>query len=141
MTDAVLAVQKALRKRLVTDSGVIALVPAASILDRNARPAPDPSIILGEDQVVGTDILIDRSVVRVHSTLHIWKTEEGLTGVKAIAGAIWKAMKGRRPILEGFTCCDLRLSDARFMRDPEGAMGHGVVFMETLVRELREGEF
>jgi hypothetical protein len=139
MLDPALAVQKAIRARLTGASAVVALVSASSILDRNERPAPSPSIILGEDQVIDTGTMIDRSVVRVHSTIHIWKEEQGLTGVKAIAGAVWKAIKtGRLALDSGLVCGDCRVNDTRFIRDPDGVTSHGIVTVETLVREVAD---
>ena len=56
-----IALQMALRTRLVSTAAVTALVPAAAILDRNELPAPDPSIILGEGQHDGeVDAAIER---------------------------------------------------------------------------------
>lgn len=137
MSDPALAVQKAIRARLAGATAVTALVPAASILDRNQRPAPDPSIILGEDQIIDPGILLDRSVVRIHSTLHVWKVEPSLVGVKTIAGAIWQAIKvGRLALDTGLECCDCRVSDSRFLRDPDGETSHGVITIETLVRQV-----
>lgn len=135
MLNAALAVQKAIRLRLVGTSAVTSLVPASSILDTNQRPAPMPSIILGEDQIVDPGASIKRDIVRVHSTLHIWKSEVGLAGVKAITGAIWDAMAGARLTLEaGLQCFDCRPTDMVTMRDPDGETSHGVVHVETLVR-------
>lgn len=139
MPDPALAVQKAIRARLAGAPAVTTLVPATSILDRNERPAPSPSIILGEDQVVDTDSMIDRSMVRVHSTIHIWKEEQGLTGVKAIAGVVWKIIKASRLTLDaGLECADCRVNDTRFIRDPDGVTSHGIVTVETLVREVAD---
>ncbi|MEF2071902.1 DUF3168 domain-containing protein [Consotaella aegiceratis] len=133
---AALAVQKAIRARLVESVTVTDLVPAANILDRNSRPAPDPSIIIGEDQEVDED-RIARNVVRVYSTLHVWKKEAGLVGVKAIAGAIRTAINGRKiaPV-DGFHFGDCYVSSTRFLRDPDGETAHGVVTIETLVSEV-----
>ncbi|MBN8999563.1 MAG: DUF3168 domain-containing protein [Rhizobiales bacterium] len=132
---ATLAVQKAIRARLVDTSAVTALVPAANILDRNSRPAPDPSIVLGEDQLVDAGF-VDRDPARVYSTLHLWKREAGLTGVKAIAGAIRAAIRGGRldPV-DGYQFGDCFVSQERFLRDPDGETAHGVVTIETLVSE------
>ena len=133
------AVQKAIRARLIGVSAVTALVPASSILDRNERPAPDPSIILGEDQIVDPGTAIDRSLSRVHSTLHVWKKEGGLSGVKAIASAVRDAIRQGRLTLEtGAQCIDCRVSDTRFIRDPDGVTSHGIVTVETLVRDNSE---
>lgn len=135
MPNPALAVQKAIRERLIATAAVTALVPAASILDTNQRPAPDPSIIIGEDQMVDPGMMLDRSVVRIHSTIHCWKTETGLAGAKAIGGAVWDAIASARSTLDaGLKCVDCRPADMRFMRDPEGTMSHGVVTIETLVR-------
>lgn len=131
------AIQKAIRARLIGTAAVTSLVPADSILDRNERPAPDPSIILGEDQVVDPGTVIDRSLSRVHSTLHIWKKEGGLAGVKAIASAVRDAIRQNRLALEaGLQCIDCHVSDTRFLRDPDGVTAHGVATVETLVREV-----
>ena len=110
-------------------------MPAASILDRNSRPAPDPSIIIGEDQEIeGGDIA--RRNVRVYSTLHIWKKETGLVGVKVIAGAIRSAVRANIAQTDGYHFGDCRVSSARFLRDPDGETAHGVVTIETLVSEV-----
>jgi hypothetical protein len=130
---AALAVQKALRARLAAAPAVVALVPVASILDRNSRPAPDPSIVFGEDQLVDEG-RIARDVVRVYSTLHLWKREPGLVGVKEIAGAIRATMRaGRLGPAPGYHFGDSYVSSERFLRDPDGETAHGVITIETLV--------
>lgn len=128
------AVQTAIRARLTAKLAVTSLVPATSILDRNARPAPSPSIIIGEGQSIDEGRM-DRKAQRVFSTLHIWKKEPGLVGVKDIAGAIRSAIHSGRLAITGYQCGDCRVSSARFMRDPDGETAHGVVTVETLVRE------
>lgn len=131
-----LAVQKALRARLVSTAAVTALVPATSILDRHTRPAPDPSIILGEGQTIEGDDLARRQQ-RVVLDLHVWKKEPGLAGVKAIAGAVRAALhSGRLALAAGFHCGDCRVSHTRFLRDPDGETSHAVVTVETLVSEV-----
>jgi hypothetical protein len=116
---------------------VTSLVPAASILDTNQRPAPTPSsVLLGENQIVDPGAMLDRSVTRVHSTLHVWKKEAGLTGANAIAGAVWDAIASARLSLDtGLRCIDCRPTDMRTMRDPDGETSHAVVTVETLVRK------
>ncbi len=132
---ASLAVQKAIRGRLVATPAVTLLVPSGSILDRNALPAPDPSIIIGEDQLVDEGRLA-RNVVRVFSTLHIWKKELGTTGVKAIADAVRIALRSASlPTTDGCQFGDCYVSGTRVLRDPDGETAHGVVTVETLVSE------
>lgn len=130
-----LAVQKAIRARLVNSDIVSDLVPAANILDRNARPNPDPSIIMGEGQTYEADD-IARHVVRVVMDLHVWKKEASLAGVKAIAGSVRKALHASRLILDsGWHCGDCRVSMMRYLRDPDGETSHAVVTVETIVKE------
>ena len=127
-----LAVQKAIRARLVATASVLEVVPAASILDRNSRPAPDPLIVVGEDQIVDEG-RIARDVVRVYSTLHVWKKEPGLVGVKTIAGAIRSAMRTRLASVPGHNFGDSYVSSERFLRDPDGETAHAVITIESLV--------
>jgi len=137
MPDPTLALQKAIRTRLVETAAVTALVPATSILDTNQRPAPSPSIMLGEDQMVDPNLLISRTAVRIFSTLHIWKKEISLAGVKEIAGAVRAAInRGHLTIDASFQVCDCVVSGLRFLRDPDGETSHGIVTVDTLLREV-----
>lgn len=132
-----LTLQKAIRERLISSAGVVALVPADNILDRNQRPNPDPSIILGEGQSVDDGDSISRSLTRVYMDLHLWKKEPSTQGVKALAGAIRSAINGGRLKFDpGFHCVDCRVSSMRFLRDPDGKTSHGVVTVEARVQEL-----
>lgn len=131
-----LEVQKALRARFTTSAGLMALVPAANILDTNQRPAPVPSIILGESQAVDEATSIRRSHIRVYHTIHVWKREPSLAGVKAICGEIKRAIGfGRLTLAQPYHCADLLVSSMRFLRDPDGEHSHGVVTVEVLVSE------
>lgn len=132
-----LAVQKALRARLVATPAVTAFVPAANILDRNARPAPTPSIILGETQLVDEGTSFQRAHTRVFHTIHVWKQEASLEGVKAICGAIRAAVHaGRLELDAGFFAADAYVATTRALRDPDGETSHGVVMVEALVAEV-----
>jgi hypothetical protein len=131
------AVQVAIRNRLVATAAVTALVPAASILDVNQRPTPTPSIILGESQAVDEGTSLRRAHVRVYHTIHVWKQEPSLEGVKVICAAIRKAIHaGRLSLGTGLHCADALVSDMRQMRDPDGETSHGVVTVEVLVAEV-----
>ncbi len=132
-----IAVQTALRARLIATPEVTVLVPAEKILDRNGRTRDNPSIILGEDQVIDEGQTLKRDRLRIYSTLHLWKKEEGLTGVKAISWAIRTAIRPARLNLgDNFHCVDCLVSDHRFLRDPDGETAHGIVTVETLVEVL-----
>ena len=133
---AALVVQKAIRNRLVDTAAVIALVPAKSILDRHERPAPSPSIIIGEAQTVDYGD-IGRTQIRVFHDLHIWKKESGLTGANAITGAIRTAINlSRFELDQGWHCVGNYVSDIRLIRDRDGETSHGILSVETLVQEV-----
>lgn len=135
MTEPSLPLQAAIRARLVATSAVTALVPAASILDRNARPVPFPSIIIGEGLTVPDDGLA-RHRYEAFADLHIWATEAGLTVSKQIAGAVRQALSDGPLTVSGFHVADLRIASARFMRDPDTIHSHGVVSLEARLAEL-----
>lgn len=132
-----ISLQTAVRQRLVTTAAITALVPATSILDRNERPAPDPSIIIGEKTVRDDNGGIARSRVTVYMDLHVWKREPSTAGATEIAGQIRKAMLANRLELEGgFHCVDTRIAAVRVLRDPDGLTCHAVVTVESIVEEL-----
>jgi hypothetical protein len=66
--------------------------------------------------------------------LHLWHDEPGLTGVKAIAGAIRKAIRPGLVLDGSDRLVDIQFESARFIRDPDG-LSHGVVTLEALVEE------
>jgi hypothetical protein len=132
-----IALQTALRLRLVGFAPLAALVPASSILDRNQRPAPDPSVIIGEGLSVDDGDSIARNRLRIVTDLHCWKREPSLAGVKQIAGAIRSAVKfGLLALEDGFHCVDARVASVRTLRDPDGETSHAVVTVEAIVEEL-----
>uniref|UniRef100_A4WSA0 DUF3168 domain-containing protein n=1 Tax=Cereibacter sphaeroides (strain ATCC 17025 / ATH 2.4.3) TaxID=349102 RepID=A4WSA0_CERS5 len=133
---AELAVQTAIRTRLVLDAGVTALVPAAHVLDVNQRPAPMPSIILGESQAVDEGQSLRRDRLRVTHTIHVWVREPSLERVKRICAAIRQSIHADRLLLApGFHAVDNRVAAMRQLRDPDGEVSHGVVTVDVLVQE------
>ena len=135
--DPSLAMQKAIRARLVGSAGVTALVPQENILDRNARPEAFPCVLLGEDQVIDRGRSLKRTVMDVYSTLHIWARGEDLGGVKEIANAVRRSLRPR--LLLGspdYHCVRSSVRDMRFLRDPAGELGHGILTVESLVQEM-----
>lgn len=130
------ALQTALRARLIATPAIVSLVPAASILDRNERPNPRPSIIIGEAQAVDEGDTLARTRLRVYMDLHLWIEEPSTAGVKALAGAIRTALRTR--LVAGSTGIhipDCRVSSTRFLRDPDGKTSHGVVTVNSVVEE------
>lgn len=133
---AELVLQGAVRARLIGDAGVLALVPAANILDRNARPNPRPSIILGEGQSLDENDSISRNRIRVYLDAHVWTEELSTEISKRIVGAIRSALKVRPPLGSGYHLADCRIRQARFLRDPDGETAHAIVTIDALVVEV-----
>lgn len=134
---AELAVQIAIRARLSGAAEVIALVPVDAILDVNKRPAPTPSIILGESQSIDEGDSIARTRERVFHTIHVWKREPSLEGVKVICAAVRRALRlGRLDLGPGYHAADVKVTSTRQMRDPDGETSHGVVVVEVLAQEV-----
>lgn len=134
---AELAMQKAIRARLIGMDALTQLVPAANILDRNERPNPRPSIVIGEGQSIDEGDSIARTLTRVYMDLHIWVEEPSTEISKRISGAIRKAVNGPRfqPV-DGFHFADCRIRGSRFLRDPDGKTSHAVVTIDALVQEV-----
>lgn len=134
---AELALQKAIRARLIGSANLQTLVPAANILDRNERPNPRPSIVIGEGQSVDEGDSIARTLTRVYLDLHVWVEEPSTETSKRIAGAIRAAVKtGKFPVSDGFHFADCRVRGSRFMRDPDGKTSHAIVTIDALVQEV-----
>ena len=130
-----IALQTAIRSRLVITPEILGLLPAANILDRNERPNPRPSIVMGEGQAVDEGDSIARTRLRIYMDLHIWIEEPSTAGVKAVAGAIRSALRSHLPPVPGCTFPDCRVERTRFLRDPDGKTSHGVVTINALVEE------
>lgn len=134
---AELALQKAIRARLVSLSDITTVVPAANILDRNERPNPRPSIVIGEGQSVDEGDSIARTRTRVYLDLHVWVEEPSTEIGKRIAGAIKSAVKLHKfEQLDGFHFADCRVRGTRFLRDPDGKTSHAIVTIDALVQEV-----
>ena len=133
MSDVSVELQKAIRARLVASPAVTTLVPAANIFDRNGPPERFPSIIMGEGQIVREDLTLADNHVRLYQTIHVWTRDGDLLSARRIAGAIGAALRGR--IFAAIPVVSARYTDARFMRDPDGVTGHGVLTFEALVEE------
>lgn len=130
------ALQAAVRAKLTASANLTSLVPAENIMDRAGRPEVFPCILLGEGQIVQEGFLIDRSVVSVYLTMHIWKREDGLTGVKQIANVIRRVLYPRMWLNStDYHLSDMFISDVRYLRDPNGELSHGVVTIDATIQD------
>ncbi len=130
-----LDLQKAIRARLVASSAVTAIIPASAIVDRNATPALDNSIVIGEGYSNPDDGLA-RARHHAFADLHIWRKEPGLVGAKQVIGAIRDALNDGPLALDNFHVADLRIASSRFLRDPGGLHSHAVLSLEARLVEL-----
>ena len=135
MTEPSLPLQAAIRSRLVASSEVTSIIPASAIVDRNATPALDHSIVIGE-ATIGPDAGIKRDRHIVVADLHVWRKEPGLAGAKQVVGAI-RAALGDGPLsVTGYHVVDLRIASTRLLRDPGGHHSHAVVSLEARLLEV-----
>ncbi len=129
--------QVAIRARLTSTAAVTDNVAVGHILDRNERPAPRPSIILGQSQVLDEGTSVKRRHHRIHHDIHVWVKEPSTEINKAIVWAIRQAIQSARlPLGAGFHCADAQVSNTRVLRDPDGETSHGVVSISALVVEV-----
>lgn len=132
MSEPSLALQKAMRQRLIAHGPLTALVPASAIVDRNARPEVFPCILIGEGQT-GAPEGLARHRHEVYADLHLWKAETGLVGVKLIAQAVREALADMPRLIDQNRIADLYVQQSRFMRDPDGVHSHGVLTVAAVI--------
>lgn len=134
MTAPTLSLQSAIRAALIADTAMTALVPAAQIFDRHARPELFPCVVIGEVQEVADDMSLARDKFRLFPTIHVWTREPGLVSVKAICWQIRRTLIASDAVRSNLI--DWRYNDTRILRDPDGVTGHGVVTFEALLGEV-----
>ena len=129
MADGVMELQKAIVTKLRASSDLVAIVGMNGIFDRNEGRRVFPSIVLGEAQVINEDETIGVPGAYLYSVvyndLHLWSRDVGLAECKDMAAAVRRALHGTVTI-NGYVDV-LHFEQARFMRDPQGEAGHGVV--------------
>lgn len=129
MIDPSLALQGAIRDRLIADPAVTALVSPSHIKSGGFRPDEYPRIILGAGQTVLEAVTLRPRHVRCYLDLHLWTRETGTTGIQTLSSAVVGALNGR-PAVPGLI--EFEVKSVRHLRDP-GDFGHAVVSVEALV--------
>lgn len=130
-----LPLQAAIRARLVASSAITSIIPATAIMDRNATPALDHSIVIGE-AMTGPDDGIARHRHMIVADVHVWRKEPGLVGSKQVVGAIRDALNDGPLSVTGYHVADLRIASTRFLRDPGGLHSHAVLSLECRLVEV-----
>jgi hypothetical protein len=128
-----LALQKAIRARLIDTPAVADIVPADNIIDGTARPENFPCVIIGDGQTVLEGATGWHRSIRVYSDIHVWAKGSGLEAVKMSAGTVWAAISDRL-IVPGFLIADgVKVTGTRYLRDPSGDVGHAIVSVEAVM--------
>lgn len=133
MIDPVEALQTALRKVLINDADVIALVDADNIRSGSTVPANFPSVILANPQTVNLGRAAGgQYLTRVYLDLHIWARDQGANTAThigaALTNALWDAPQGSLLMIQEYV-----RPDFRYIRDPDPdkAYMHGVGTVEA----------
>ena len=127
-----LALQTAIRARLIASPHIMELVEPPNIRDGDTRPEAMPSIIIGAGQVETEGHYNNYRNVTCFLDLHIWTEGEALDHVKAIGWAVHNAI-GREIDVPGFDLTDgIRVERATYMRDPSKC-AHGVLSLRALM--------
>lgn len=131
-----LALQRAVVARLKGDAGVTGVVPVDAISDRHGLPEAFPSILIGEGQTIPSRATLQRKHHDVALTLHLWSRDTALVQARRMAGAVRAALAAPIFAVDGHQVVDLQVADSRFMRDPDGISGHGVLTIEAMLEEV-----
>ncbi|MGP4669354.1 DUF3168 domain-containing protein [Agrobacterium pusense] len=135
MIEPTLALQTAIRARLIGKHDVTDLVQADHIRVGSTRPDKTPCIIMsdGNTALHGHDYSSQRTAW-VYLDLHIWTLDAGQDAAKEIAGVVTAALDKRNLAIDGGYCDHFKVTASRFPRDPNPAYGHGVLSVEALIR-------
>lgn len=132
-----LAVQIAIRQRLITSPEMQTFADASRILDRISRPITRPAIVVGDATVADESQSIARNRWRVMHDVHVWLKDTSRETVKQCCHAIASAIRTERLDLEElYHCIDVRIAAIRTMADPDGETAHGVVSIDVQVQEV-----
>lgn len=135
MTEPSLALQAAIRARLIAHAALTALVPAEHIFDRNKRPEAYPCILLGDGQTVYADDY-DDFYDRAYADLQVWTKGPGLESAKGIASEIRAALPLGVWQVAGFSVPRVKIASARFFRDPSNEFSRAVLTVEAIMQRM-----
>lgn len=137
MTEPSLALQTAIRERLVSTVAVTDLVSPVHIRDGAVNPDQMPSILFGTPQTVLAGRTGTWRQVWVYLDLHIWALESGTEQVRQIGREIDGALIAPLDV-PGFELIpgNFTVEGLRAMRDPDGQHGHGVMTVRALLGEF-----
>lgn len=129
MIDPALAVQGVIFERLFRSSDL----PMNVVFDEG-DPSAFPCIIIGEATTQYPDYYEDFHTVCT-SDVHIWTEESNLASVKKLTGIVREALWQGPWTVDGHRCANLRIQQARYMRDPDGKHSHGILTVSAILQE------
>ncbi len=132
MTEPSLALQTAIRNRLIASATVTALVPATAILDQHMHPKGERLILLGTGTTLFADhyeSFTDQAALDVH----IWTREDSFRDCKEIAGAAREALRDAPWPALPYVVQGVSIN-ARYIRDPDGEYCHAVLSVDATMQ-------
>ncbi|TIX27740.1 DUF3168 domain-containing protein [Mesorhizobium sp.] len=136
MIEPTIALQTAIRSRLLDRTAVTVLVDPDHIRAGSTRPDKTPAIIMsdGTTELHGYDYTAQRAAW-VYLDIHIWTLDQGQEAAKAIAFAVCNALDSKWKLqIEGGYCDHFEVTRAVYPRDPDPRYGHAVLSVEALIR-------
>lgn len=137
MIEPTIALQTAIRSRLLDCPAVTSLVPDCNnIRSGSTRPCNTPCIIManGTTALHGRDYAAQRAAW-VNLDLHVWTLDAEEDSAKEIAFEVCEALDSKWKLqIEGGYCDHFKVTRAVYPRDPDPTYGHGVLSVEALIR-------
>lgn len=132
MSDPALAIQTAVEAALRASTDLkAAMGGTVRLYDRVSEGAPFPYITIGEDQILSDEADgYDGSEAFV--TLHAWSRAVGKAEIKAMVGAVRKALNVALDLGAEHRCTEHEYQGARYLRDPDGLTEHAVITLRYL---------
>lgn len=130
MRDPSLPLQDALIKALRAE-GVLPNV-GKRVYDQVQSKPTYPYVSLGDGQVL-PDKAECVDGVEVSLQIDVWSRAVGYVEAKQIGGAIIEALDDQPLTVAGFNVTVFELSDAQYMRDPDGQTRHGAITFRALL--------
>lgn len=130
MIDASLAVQKCIVGRLTAAE----VLPAGHVFDKIGRPERFPCAIVGPAFTLFPDY-DERFHTEATADVHIWTDENNLASAKDLAGAVREALWHGPWEVDGHSCVNLRIQQARYLRDPDDVHAHAVLTVSVILQE------
>lgn len=128
MSDPALALQDAIRDKLLASATVTSLV-GTRIYDK-VPPSPNgpayPYISIGPVQILPDDAECIESF-EVFQQIDVWSTKPGYPECKEIGGAVRRAIHRIDLALDGFALVEIEHRVTRYMRDPDGLTSHAAI--------------